>query len=402
MQIDVNYDHSSTGMIVKDLQFGLEAKGHQVLVCFGREVAGLKSAAIRIAPKWEVYAHAALTRLTGWTGNFSPVATRKCIEYIEAFKPDVVHLHELHGYFINYRVLIEYLKRKGMPVVWTFHCEFMYTGKCGYSYDCERWKAECGNCPQVTSYPASLYFDKTHEMLQQKKKMFTDFDRLKIIAPSKWLADRVRQSLLNSKDIGVIYNGIDVENTFTPQPTEALRKELGIKTKHVLVSIAPDLMSERKGGKWILQLAARLVQDDVTLVMVGVDNPEVVSAPNTIVLPRLGDKQELAKYYSLGDFFLLTSKKETFSLVCAESLACGTPIIGFDAGAPTEVAPPGYGLFVEYGNLDQLQAAVLDALHRRIKFRSGPECTDYAFGMFGKKKMVQSYIAEYEELVCRV
>src|SRR5690606_14818824 len=127
--IDVNYDHSSTGMIVRDLVSGLQAAGHQALACYGRDVDGLESTAIKISSQWEVRVHAGMTRLTGWTGKFSPVATRRCIDQIKEFKPDVVHLHELHGYYVNYGEIINYLKRNDIPVLWTFHCEFMYTGK---------------------------------------------------------------------------------------------------------------------------------------------------------------------------------------------------------------------------------------------------------------------------------
>ena len=383
---------------MKDLLLGLEAEGHQALACYGRDVAGLKSTAKKISSSWEVYLHAAMTRLSGWTGKFSPMATRECIAQIKAFKPDVVHLHELHGYFINYSEIIDYLKSSGIPVLWTFHCEFMYTGKCGYAYECENWLTECGNCPQLSVYPSSLVFDRTREMFNQKKEIFRGFDRLKIITPSAWLADRVRQSFLSEKQVGVIYNGIDVDDLFKPQLTTSLRDKLGIKTKHVIVSIAPDIMSERKGGQWVIDLAARCIKNDVTFVMVGAENPLDVSAPNVLVLPRVSDKRELAKYYSLGDFFLLTSKKETFSLVCAESLACGTPVIGFEAGAPTEVAPSGYGLFVEYGNLDKLQDGILNALRDRNSFKTATECAAYAANMFSKRKMVQFYLAEYNSL----
>lgn len=397
--LDVNYDHSSTGVIVKDLKIGLEGLGHQVLACYGRNVGSLKSSGIRVASSIEVNGHGILTRLTGMTGNFSPFATKKMLDIINAYRPDVVHLHELHGYYINWPAVVDYLKLKRIPTLWTFHCEFMYTGKCGYAYNCDQWESQCVRCPQLRDYPASLLFDRTREMFNDKKKILTNFDLLKIVTPSTWLADRVRRSFLKEKPISVIYNGIDTTNTFRPVNTSDLREKLGIKTRHVLVSIAPDLMSERKGGKWILDLAARLTNDDVTLVMVGVDDPSTVSLPNVIAVPRVGDKHLLAKYYSLGDYFLLTSKKETFSLVCAESLACGTPIIGFDAGAPTEVAPPGYGLFVEYGDIDGLYKSIKVSLQDRTGFKSREECAAYASRYFDKRKMVSAYEETYKSLM---
>lgn len=398
LQIDVNYDHSSTGSIVKDLKIGMERNGHSIKACYGRKVKNLESEAIKISPWLEVYAHAALTRLTGRTGIFSPLATRNCIALMEAFQPDVVHLHELHGYYLNIGEVVDYLKKKKIPTLWTFHCEFMYTGKCGYAFDCERWKSGCGECPQLSDYPASLFLDRTRLMFRQKQKMFEGFDRLKIITPSKWLADRARQSHLHDKDIDAIYNGIDTE-IFQPRDTTYLRKELGINTKYIIVSAAPDLMSERKGGRWVLELSRRMANEDVTFVMVGIEKPEAVTEPNVIAMPRVSDKILLSKLYALGDLFLLTSKKETFSLVCAESLACGTPIIGFDAGAPTEVAPNGFGHFVDYGNLDLLHSVATHALLHPDDFQSTDSCKNYAVKNFGKDQMIDAYLSAYNKLL---
>lgn len=397
--LDVNYDHSSTGKIVKDLETGLIAHGHATLVCYGRNVGALTSDAIRIASTFEVYAHAALTRVTGKTGGYSPLATRKLLDQITAFRPDVVHLHELHGYYINIGAVISYLKEHRIPTLWTFHCEFMYTGKCGYAYECEQWKTECVQCPQVREYPESWLLDRTNDMFKAKREWFKGFALLKIITPSHWLADRVRQSFLGEKDIGVIYNGIDTEKVFTPKDSSLLRQQLGINTRHVVVTIGPDLMSERKGGRWVLEVAARLAAEDITFVMVGVTEPGKIDAPNVIALPRVNDQELLAQYYSLGDFFLLTSKKETFSLVCAESLACGTPIIGFDSGAPTEVAAPGYGHFVDFADLDALSGALLTSLLDPSSFHSGDECAHYARSSFGKVTMIGAHLEAYRELI---
>lgn len=398
--VDVNYGHSSTGKIVKDLQAGIVSNGSSALICYGRGAISDDPHAVRVASPLEVYSHVALSRVTGRTGGFSPFSTRKVIELIDRYAPDVVHLHELHGYYLNISEIVQYLKDREIPTVWTFHCEFMYTGKCGYAYECEQWKTECVSCPQVREYPASWLLDRTNVMFHEKMKLLADFKNLQIITPSSWLADRVRQSFLGDKRIDVIYNGIDTASTFVRRPAIELREQHDIKTRHVIVSIAPDLMSDRKGGKWVLEIAKRLANQDITFVMVGVEKPNEISMPNVVALPRVGDQNLLARYYSLGDFFLLTSRKETFSLVCAESLACGTPIIGFDSGAPTEVAPPGYGSFVEYGDLDALCSSLLAGLENREAFRSSEECTTYAVRNFGKDAMVAAYLETYYE-ACR-
>ena len=397
--IDVNYGQSSTGKIVQDLKAGIIADGSSALVAFGRGAALDEPEVMRVALPAEVYGHVLLSRITGKTGGFSPLSTRRLLKIIEDFKPDVVHLHELHGYYVNIAEIVSYLKLHAIPTVWTFHCEFMYTGKCGYAYECEQWKTECTRCPKIRDYPASWMLDRTNTMFHEKLELMRDFTRLKIITPSNWLADRVRQSFLKDKDIDVIYNGIDTRNTFMLGSSDALREKHGIKTKHVIVSIAPDLMSDRKGGRWVLEAAKRLADKDITFLMVGLEKPAEISMENVIALPRVADQHLLAEYYTLGDFFLLTSKKETFSLVCAESLACGTPILGFDSGAPTEVAPAGYGSFVGYPDIDALCSLIVASIEQPQAFHDREQCASYAARNYGKEAMIASYLKAYKELV---
>jgi putative colanic acid biosynthesis glycosyltransferase len=397
--IDVNHGDSSTGLIVENLKNGLERRGHTVLSCYGRETGKKTAGGTRVSHNFEVYIHAALTRLTGLTGSFSPFATKRLIEILDNFQPDVVHLHELHGYYINYPAIIEYLKQRGIPTVFTFHCEFMYTGKCGYAFECEKWQSECHHCPQLHEYPSSLFFDRTNSMFNEKKYLLQDFHAVRIVTPSKWLSDRVKKSFLSAKQIDVVNNGIDTEYVFVPHDKLEARNTLGIKSKYVVTSIAPDLMSERKGGAWVLEVASRLLDKDITFVMVGVEGSLPISLPNVIAVPRIYDKRKLAMYYSMADVFLLTSKKETFSLVCAESLACGTPIIGFDAGAPVEVAPAGFGLFVPYGDVNEICNALTNSIERDSPFVSDHECVEYARTNFGIDIMVDRYYNIYSEMV---
>lgn len=398
MLLDVNYDYSSTGKIVRDLHLGLESNGHLVSCLYGR---GIKTNTInvkKISSIIEVGFHAALTRITGLTGIFSPFATKKLIYEIERFKPDLIHFHELHGYYINIFQIINYVKLNKIPVLWTFHCEFMYTGKCGHALECNRWQDKCGNCPQLKKYPKSLVFDQTSFMLDQKKEIFKNWDQFGIVAPSNWLARRIGYSFLGSKDVKTIYNGIDM-SVFYPRSKKELRIKHGLKTKYVLLAIAPSLLSDDKGGKWILELASRLIHEDITFIMIGVDNPNLISAPNIIAHSKIKDLDLIAEFYSLSDFTLLTSRKETFSLVCAESLACGTPIIGFDAGAPSEVAPPGFGCFVKYGNIVKLHHTVMESLTNTSDFMHPSECFTFVNNNYSKEQMIDRYISEYKDLL---
>ena len=397
--VDVVYGSSSTGKIVKDLSDAFEAKGHTTFTAFGRgnDLIDLKSQ--KISSDLEVYTHAALTRITGLTGYFSPFSTQKLINLIETFKPDIVHLHEIHGYFLNINQLCEFLKLKKIRTLWTFHSEFMYTGKCGHAFECNKWQTECMQCPQVHEYPSSILFDFTKKMFNDKKSMFKDFEHLRITTPSKWLADRVKDSFLAEREIKVIHNGIDTERVFFRRDTGTLKKSLGITSKYIVVSIGPDLMSDQKGGKHTLKIAELMKNEDVTFVMVGVNKPQEIDAPNIISIGKIYDQNELAKYFSLGNIFLLTSKKETFSLVCAESLACGVPVVGFNAGAPVEVAPDGYGKFVEYGNVDKVAKTLINSLKQPDLFKSSNDCIQYARDNFSNSIMVNNYEEVYSDML---
>lgn len=392
--IDVNCKHSSTGKIVYDLYTQLKKTSHKVRVCYGRGSLVKEPDIYKFSSNIEVYFHALLTRLTGLTGIYSHFATRRLLKLIEEFNPDVVHIHELHAYFVNITPLMNYLKQKNIKTIWTFHCEFMYTGKCGHAYECEKWKTECNHCPKLHDYPSSLFLDFTKQMFYSKRRMFQNFNNLIIVTPSQWLADRVRASFLKDKDIQVIHNGIDI-NVFCPREFKHLREKYNLTDEKIVLAVAPNLMSESKGGHWILELAKRFKNENVKFLLIGVDDLTKDYDDNVIALGKKSNQIELAEYYSLADVVILANKKETFSLVCAESLSCGTPVIGFDAGAPSEVAPKGYGIFVEYGNIDELTEVFKDFLNGKINFNSSNELIEYAQRNYSKEVMFNNYFNIY-------
>ncbi len=266
--IDVNCKFSSTGKIVYNLFKGLKEDGREAAICYGRGDEIHEEGIYKFGLDWETNIHAGLARITGYNGCFYPLSTKRLIAYIEEFQPDVIHIHELHAYFVNIKPLLEYIKKRKIKVVWTFHCEYMYTGKCGYTYDCKKYMSGCDNCPAIKEYPKSILFDKTKQMYLIKKKLLEDMD-VEIITPSKWLADRVKLSFLKDKKIRVIHNGIDI-NIFHPMNVDDLKKQLNISPKDkVVIAIAPDIMIERKGGKQVLKLAKSMIDQSVVFVLVG-------------------------------------------------------------------------------------------------------------------------------------
>lgn len=266
--IDVNCKSSSTGKIVYDLYSGLRADGRKASVCYGRGEIIKEEGIYKFGLDWETRIHAGLARITGFNGYFSPLSTKRLINYIEQFKPDLIHLHELHAYFVNIRYLLGYIKEKEIPIVYTFHCEYMYTGKCGHAHECTNYQRECGNCPAIHDYPKSLFFDKTRQMLCMKKKILSNLD-FTIVTPSEWLASRVKTSFLKDKKIEVIHNGIDTD-IFHPVDSEDLRQRLGIPEDYkVVLAVAPNIMSEAKGGEWIIKTSNIMRNEKTVFLLVG-------------------------------------------------------------------------------------------------------------------------------------
>lgn len=393
--IEVNCKYSSTGEIVYNLYTDLNNNGHIAAVCYGRGPLVTGTNIYKFSSNIEVYAHAFLTRLTGLTGCYSIFATKNLIKFMDEFKPDVVHIHELHAYFVNLAPVINYLKKNNIKTVWTFHCEFMYTGKCGHAFECEEWKNECGKCPQVKEYPSSLLFDFTRKMFKEKKRLFDGFDNLKIVTPSKWLADRVKQSFLGDRDIKVIHNGIDTQNIFYPRAYEHLKVKHNITDEKIVLAVAPYLMKPRKGGRIVIELAKRMQNEKVKFILIGVDDLTKKFDDNVIAMGRTSNQIELAEYYSLADVLVICSKRENFPTTCIEALCCGTLVVGFDAGGTKETAPEGYGSFVEYGDIESLAGVIRALFKGESNLRSKSKCESYGKTNYSKIVMVKKYMQIY-------
>lgn len=390
--LDVNCKSGSTGKIVYDLYTQLNKNGHIAAIGYGRGKLVNESNIIKFSSNIEVYTHVLLTRITGFTGCFSYFATKRLIKFMDEFKPDVVHLNDMHGYFVNILPLIRYLKKNNIKTIWTFHCEFMYTGKCGYSYECEKWKSECRCCPNLKDYISSMFFDFTKKMFNDKKKIFKDFNNLIIVTPSKWLADRVKQSFLKDKKIVVIHNGIDTENIFYPRKFKHLKKRHNLKDEKIVLAVAPDIMCERKGGRYVLELAKKMKNENIKFILIGVTDLNEKFDDNVIALGKTENQIELAEYYSMADVFVICSKRENFPTTCIEAISCGTPVCGFDEGGTKETAPDKLGKFVSYGDIGALKQAILSVLENKSDFKL---CEEYGKKVYSKEKMYSKYIKLY-------
>lgn len=388
--IDVNCKKGSTGKIAYDLYTAINQNGDQAAVCYGRGEKIQEPNIFKFGIDAETYIHALCTRTIGLTGCFSPISTHRLIRFIKKFKPDVVHIHELHAYFVNIKPLLNYLKKSGIKTVFTLHCEFNYTGKCGHSVECDKWQTECKNCPHLKDYPTALFFDWTGYMHRQKKALFADFDHMVVTAPSKWLADRAAQSFLKGKTIKVIHNGIDTGD-FRPSDTSEVKNKHGIsENEKVVLAVAPDLMGDNKGGKYVLELAERMRDEKVRFILIGVDGEVETKPDNVVVLGRVYDKKLLAQYYSLADAFVICSERENFPTTCIEAQCCGTPVCGFDTGGTKETDVTDLKAFGEYGNIEELRRHVIKAIHCDI------DTSRQAISEFSFEKMYTEYLEVYK------
>lgn len=391
--IDVACKRGSTGKIVYDLYQQLKSNAHEAAICYGRGGVVKGDNIFKFGLDFETYFHAILTRITGLNGYFSPLSTKRLIKFIEKFKPDVVHIHELHAYFVNLKPLLNYLKKKHIKVVWTFHCEYMYTGKCGYAYECENWKSECGCCPAVRDYPKSLFFDFTKKMFRDKKRLLEDMD-FTIVTPSKWLADRVRKSFLGNKEIYVIHNGIDTENIFYPRDeadTGLLKRKYGIENKKIVLSVAPNIMDDRKGGECVLELSKSFAGENVHFVLVGADSDKTIGNRATLI-KRTANQNELALWYSAADVFLICSKRENFPTTCLEAMCCGTPVVGTDVGGTKETVPAPYGTFCSSEDTEDLVKSIRQYL---LEDKAKDAISKLGKDLYNKTNMAQKYFDLY-------
>lgn len=334
-QINTVYNSGSTGRIVADLKHMLEENGHECFVAYGRGNSAEPNTEC-VSNKLDLYHHALMTRLTDKTGFYSKGATRKLIKRIEEFQPDIVHLHNIHGYYLNIEMLFRYLKKINKPIVWTLHDCWPFTGHCAYfdMVGCNKWMKECTNCPALKEYPKSVS-DNSKENYKRKKELFTGMKELTIVTPSKWLATIVEDSFLGKYTTKVINNGIDIE-TFKPTYGE-IREKYCLENKKVILGVA-SVWDKRKGLDDFIKLAD-CIDDETVIVLVGLTSKQIESLPGNVVgIARTESKKELAELYTLANVLFNPTYEDNYPTVNLEALACGTPVITYASGGSCESA----------------------------------------------------------------
>lgn len=339
----------STGRICTDLADALTAQGHEVKIAYGRETVPEKSRkyAVRIGSNTDNKLHGLRSRLFDDTGFGSKRATKRFIEWVKSYDPDVVHLHNIHGYYINIELLFRYLAEAEKPVIWTLHDCWSFTGHCAYfDYaECDRWKTGCHNCPQKKEYPSSMLADRSKKNWEAKKKLFTAVKDMVFVTPSEWLAEILGQSYFGKYPVKVINNDIDL-SVF--RPTEGdFREKNGLTGKKMLLGVA-SVWDRRKGLKDYIKLSEKL-DDNYRIVLVGLSEEQIKQLPeNVIGISRTNNTKELAEIYTAADYFLNLTYEDNYPTVNLEAQACGTPVISYRTGGSTESAVR-FGTVVEKG-----------------------------------------------------
>lgn len=396
------YNWGSTGYILRDLKNGLEEQGVEVCVASGvsrgRDAGVFTFSTDKERAFYGKFTRLGLSRLRGSTS-----ASRKLIKYIEQEKPDVVHLHLLHCTTINMYHLLRYLGKHHIKTVLTHHAELYYTGTCGHAFNCEKWlKDECRGCETPNESTESYHFANPHRHWKQMAEALKDFtpDTLRNTAVSPWLGNRVKKSSMMSRfDCDVVLNGIDTEIYHHREATSHVKEKLGVLINHYALYVSanfdPANKDDIKGGYYIVELAKMLPR--MMFVVVSTTSAHTNSLPANIVFWGKAESQtELAELYSNAAMTVLTSKRETFSMICAETLCCGTPVVGFFAGGPESIAIPEYSSFVDYANMEQLATAAKELYGKKFDSEA---ISEEAIAKFSRKAMTDGYRESYKRLL---
>lgn len=396
LQINTVVNRGSTGRIAEEIGKLAMQSGWNSYIAYGRRKAYSQSNLIHIGNLFDCYMHVLQTRLFDRHGLGSKKATKRFIEQIEKISPDIVHLHNIHGYYLNYPILFDYLAKMDIPVIWTLHDCWSFAGHCSY-FDfvkCDKWQSICYNCIQTQKYPASWFIDRSKKNFIDKRTCFNKLRKLTLVPVSNWLDSLIKKSILSENNTLVIHNGIDLD-TFFPRPS--IKKKLGLQNRFVILGVA-NIWEERKGLDDFILLSNK-VSSDVAIILIGLSKKQIQKNQNSIIgLERTDSVNQLSEYYSSADLFVNLTKEDNFPTTNIEALACGTPVLTYRTGGSIEAITPEVGFVVEKGNFDGILAAI------QIVKTNGKEkyisiCREHAMLNYMNTQCFNKYIDLYNLLL---
>lgn len=397
VQINATNNIGSTGKIMSDLDKVICSSGNQgYKVCaytteYGESNLFCTNEGDYLFP---LKKNIAISRLTGITGHRHKKSTKQIINWIDNICPDIVHLHNIHGDWIELETLFKYLKHVKLPVVWTLHDCWAFTGRCSHfeMCGCQKWKTGCYNCKNKKVYPITYFFDYSKELWREKKDLFSDLD-CHIVVPSKWLENYVKQSFLNQYPTTVIHNGIDT-NVYRHTNTRSIYLE-GCKKK-VVLGVASS-WSARKGFDDFIRLSYMLDSDKYQIVMVGLNDEQMSQIPKEIIgIRRTNNQNELVELYSSADIFVNPTYQDNYPTTNLEAVSCGTLAITYNTGGSAEsIVSPEYVL--KQGDVEGLCNAIVSVCQN--KPYTNEFLQNYGKSHFDKDVAFQQYIKVYEEIL---
>lgn len=387
LMINVVCGIRSTGRICTDLATELEKQGHEVKIAYGREMVPeqFQKYAVKIGSDIDVKIHAIRARLFDGMGFGSGKATKKFIKWIEKYNPDVIHLHNIHGYYINIEILFNYLRTCDKKIIWTLHDCWAFTGHSAYcdAVQCERWMNGCYKCPQIKEYPKAI-MDASQKNWKKKRNIFSSIPNMTIITPSNWLAGLVKKSFLSQYQVHIIHNGIDTSQ-FKPMYNN-LREIYHLEDKFIVLGVA-TVWNDMKGYSDFMKLSLML-DDSYKIIMVGLTEQQIEKLPSRILgVKRTASVKELSYIYSAADVFLNLTYCDSYGLVNIEAALCGTPAISYDTGGCAE-SVSGHGYIVPKGDLDAVVEKINFIKEKGFEF-------DINIDEYDSKQLIKSYTENY-------
>lgn len=385
--------YASTGRIMADIQKYAQEHGYDTISFVGRGPASSEIKGKVFGNPFSFWSHVIITTLFDAQGYGSYFATKKLIRWIKAENPDIIHLHNLHGYYLHIPLFCRYLKEeyKGR-VYWTFHDCWPVTGHCAYfiSANCDKWKMECQKCPKKTEYPISFLLDGSKRNFRMKQKWFAAIPNLTIMTPSEWIRDIVKDSFLNTKRVEVVHNGIDL-SVFHPQNDEAIWEKYHVPSgNRVLLGVA-NIWNARKGLDDFGALA-EVLPDEYHIVLVGLTKRQIRKLPDHITgIERTDNLEELVKIYSGADVFINPSLEESFSLVTVEAMACGTPVIVLNTSAVKELVDDRCGLVLSEHRPQDYISAIRELSNRNLSGADVRACAEKYSIVNMTKEVLEAY-----------
>lgn len=396
--INVDCNTGSTGRIVEEIGQKAVASGYESNIGYGRIARNSQSHLIPIGNHWDHLLHLIQSRLLDNHGFASTRSTKQFVKAIDRIQPDIINMHNLHGYYLNVEVLFKYLQYKNIPIIWTLHDCWPFTGHCSHfeRVNCYKWKRQCYECPNKSGYPKSWCIDNSKKNFVKKSRIMTGLKNLQIISPSKWLADHLSDSFLHEYPTYIINNGIDLK-VFSPRDDSLIRNKFNLRESKIILGVA-NTWKKRKALTDFIMLS-RIIRSDERIVLIGLNRRQHLDLPsNIITIARTENTNELAEWYSAASVFINPTYADNLPTTNIEALACGTPVITYKTGGSHETISKETGIVVEKGDIKGLHEGIKTIIDKG-KSHYSSICRQRAVEFFNKDDRFSDYLDIINKLI---